>query len=74
VVRQPAAAVFRSLASSHVDVRVDEQALTALGVDVGLKISIEVKQATIGELMDAICEPLQATYHIDGETVYVPAP
>ena len=75
VVRKPAAAVFRSLAENGaVDLRVDKSALQAEGVDVSEKISLEVKQATITELMEAICEPLGAKFAVKGETVYVPAP
>ena len=75
VVRQPAEAIFQSLqGDGGVDLRIDRDALSTAGVDVSQKISLEVTQATIEKLMDAICEPLGTTYAVDGETVSVPAP
>jgi hypothetical protein len=74
VVRQPASAVFATLQKREVDIRIDEVALIAVNVDLEQKISLDIKQATISELLEAICEPLGATFAVDGETVHVPAP
>jgi hypothetical protein len=73
VVRQSASAVLQKLQDSEVDVRLDDAALTAANIDLSRKISLETKQATISELLHAICTPVGATYSVDGETVYVPA-
>jgi hypothetical protein len=74
VVRQPASAVLQKLQDSEVDIHIDAAALTAANVDLGRKISLETKQATISELLDAICTPVGATYSVDGETIHIPAP
>jgi hypothetical protein len=73
VVRQPASAVLNSLIKNGIDVRIDQAALKAGMIDLSTKVSMDLKQATIAEVMQAICEPAGATFSVDGETVHVPA-
>lgn len=73
VVRQPASAVLNSLKKNGIDLRIDDAALKARTIDLSTKVSLDLKQATIADVMQAICEPAGATFRVDGETVHVPA-
>lgn len=73
VVRKPASAVLAKLQESGVDIQIDDAALRAADVDLDQKISLEVKQATIEAVLEAICRPVGASYSVDGETVHIPA-
>jgi len=73
VVRKPAAAVFNSLKEHGIDIRIDEAALQAGMIDLNDKVSLDLKQATIAEAMQAICEPVGVTFEVAGEAVHVPS-
>lgn len=73
VVRQPASAVLTSLQKSGIDLRIDAAALTAQKIDLNQRISLQLKQATIQEMLQAICEPAGATFEVDGEAIHIPA-
>jgi hypothetical protein len=69
VVRKPAGAVIRTLQVNGVNVTYDVEALSDAGIDLAAKISLDLKQATVDELFQALCEPLGLEYEIDGENV-----
>lgn len=73
VVREPVEAVLQTLQLNGVNIELDHDALAAAGIDLTRKISLDVRQATIQALLEAICEPLGTTYVVRGETVYLPA-
>lgn len=69
VVRKPAGAVIKTLQVNGVNVTYDAEALGAAGIDLSSKISLELKQATVDELFQAICRPLGLEYEINGEEI-----
>jgi hypothetical protein len=73
VVRKPASAVLNTLKMNGIDIQIDETTLKALMIDLSTKVSLDLKQATIAEVMQAVCEPAGTTFEVDGETVHVPA-
>ena len=69
VVRQPAGAVLQTLQANDVDVEYDADALADAGIDLNTKISLDLNQAPVDELLQAICEPLGLEYEIKGEVI-----
>lgn len=69
VVRKPAGAVIKTLQVNGVDVTYDAEALSDAGVDLSTKVSLDLKQASVDELFQALCEPLGLEYEINGEEI-----
>jgi hypothetical protein len=69
VVRKPAGSVIRTLQVNGVKVSYDAETLSAAGIDLTTKISLDLKQATVDELFQALCDPLGLEYEIDGEEI-----
>jgi len=73
LVRERLGDVLATLTANGLDVRYDAEQLKAGGVDPYEKLSFDLKQATIRELLDAICEPFPMTYRIEGEVITLSA-
>lgn len=52
----------------------DQERLAAIGVSASTIVRVEVRDATRGELLDAITAPLGLSWRIDGDRLEVPAP
>ena len=71
--QQPASQLIAALQRDGVTIEYDTEALTQAGINLDQRISIELQQATIQQLMHAICEPLRMTYKIVGNHVVLTA-
>lgn len=65
----PAKALFERLKTSGVDVRFDEAALKAAGIDLNRRIDVSVADADAYEFFRAVCAPLGLKYRIEGASV-----
>ncbi|MFO1096326.1 MAG: hypothetical protein U0992_23935 [Planctomycetaceae bacterium] len=73
VANTSAASVLQKLQESGIDIQIDQNALQTANVNLNGEIKFDLKDATIAAVMRAICEPVGATFSVDGETVHVPA-
>lgn len=69
VVRKPLADVLQALEANGVAIEYDPDALAAAGIDLTQKISIEITDASVDQLFEALCEPVGLKFKIRGETV-----
>lgn len=69
----PAQAPFRQfvalLRQQGIEVRFDEEELTAAGIDLETRIALELQDATIHQFLRAACAPLGLDYRIDGNRI-----
>ncbi len=71
--QQPASQLIAALQRDGVTIEYDTEALTKAGINLDQRISIELQQATIQQLMQALCEPLGMTFQIAGNQVVLTA-
>lgn len=71
VVRQPLAAVFQTLSANGVAIEFDADELEAAGIDLLEKISIEITDATVDQLFEALCTPVGLAFEVRDETVFL---
>jgi hypothetical protein len=69
VVRQPVRAVLEKLIEGGLDIEYDAAQLEAAGIDLSRKLSFHVRQATVDELFETICEPAGLQFEVRGESV-----
>ena len=71
VVRQPLAAILQTLTANGIAIDYDADGLKAAGIDLLEKVSIEVTNATVDELFDALCTPVGLAFEVREETVFL---
>jgi hypothetical protein len=64
-----AAAALQALRQQGVDVRYDEAALRAAGVDLQTRINLELRRASADEFLLAVCGPLGLEYRIAEDVI-----
>ncbi len=69
MVRKPFGSLMATLQSQGIEVRYDAQALKESGADLAQKISLELKQATIDQLLNESCQKVGLTYEINGNVI-----
>ncbi len=69
MVRKPFGSLMATLQSQGIEVRYDAQTLNDAGIDLAEKISLELKQATIDQLLNESCEKVGLAYEIDGDVI-----
>ena len=67
----PVIQLFRTLQKQGLDVRFDEQNLTSSGIDLSTKVTLNLKDATIEQLLDQACDPVGLIYRIENETISI---
>ncbi|MCA9079253.1 MAG: hypothetical protein KDA58_01790 [Planctomycetaceae bacterium] len=69
VQNQPARALLDALQRDGVAIEYDSAQLADAGINLDQLVQLELKQATIRELMDGICRPLGLKYEIAGNQI-----
>ncbi len=69
VVNQPVGGVIQALVDQGVPIDFDADQLVAAGADLSLKISLQLREASIEDLMEELCEPAGLAFEIDEEQV-----
>lgn len=60
-----------SLSDQGITIVYDEATLAAANVDLEHRLDLDLKQATGGQLLKAICDPIGATFQVEGLTVTI---
>lgn len=71
MVRQPFGSLLATLEQQGIDVHVETRELPAAGVDLATKISLELEQATIEQLLSAACDKVGLDFEIREETIFL---
>lgn len=70
MVQQPFSGLLKLLSDNHgIQVEYDPQALAESGIDLSQRISLELEQATLNQLLAAACREAGLQYRIDGRRV-----
>ena len=69
MVRKPFGSLMATLQQQGIMIQYDPGELNASGIDLAQKISLELEQATIDQLLEQSCAKVGLTYRIEGETV-----
>lgn len=69
MVRKPFGSLMATLQQQGITIQYDPRELNKSGIDLAQKISLELEQATIDQLLEQSCEKVGLTYRIEGETV-----
>lgn len=64
-------AILRTLESQGARIEYDPAALRAAGIDLNQKVSLSLDQASADEFFQALCEPVDLQYEIEGETLFL---
>lgn len=73
VVNQSVGGVIQALVNQGVPIDFDADQLTTDGADLSLKISLQLREASIEDLMEELCEPAGLVFEIDEEQVLLRA-
>lgn len=69
----PPTALFEELRKQGIQVEFDARKLTEDGADLSVKLSLDLKQAPIEELLRQACTPAKIRFEIDGEKILLHA-